>query len=705
MRYRFLLVILCTVGLVFPRISFSTPVHADGPSVVFNELMWMGSSVSSADEWIEVHNLTEQAVDLSGWTITKRSNGAEVPMLTIPTGKIISPLGYFVISNYANTSTSSVLSVVPDYVTTDVALSNSALQLRLYNAVQQLIDVADDGVGNPLAGAYESSKKLFASMERNPVSGDGMLTQNWHTASRGIGLKTGAIEFGTPGLQNSNGAPSAQAGPDQKGTVGQSLNFDGTDSADPEQQQLTYSWNFGDGVMSSEATPSHVYTAAGAYTVTLAVNDGIDTASDTAQVTIADAPAAPTPIVSQENPTVPEQNAAAKLSATTSCLGLHISELYPNPPGVDANEFIELVNDGDEDIVTGACSVFSSATRSFKIPTGTVIPRDAYLSLPKAQTHLTLNNGGTTVRLVDSDESELDRVTYNTAPEGMAWAKNGAVWAWSSQPTLGEKNVIVVPLKKVTTAKNTSTTTKTTNTKKVEAPAQAVTLHEIQELDSGDRVIVEGVVTVPRDVLGSTTAYIQSSEGGVNIVIPNGEATIQVGQAVQITGTVRLKSGRRYISVSTKGLRVMSSEPEPVATLLPTDDVGIEQADQLVHVKGVIALASGSTIQIDDGSGPVNAYIKSSTGIVRPKIKAGDTIDVIGVVGVSTSGVRVLPRTQNDIHVERVLGASTSTPTQVITPPAASKTQTLWYWSLVALGGVIASAKPMWRKIREKKKP
>ena len=706
--------LLLPASVVVPRVT------AEGSTVVINELMWMGSSASSADEWIELRNVTDQTVDLSNWTLTKKSSGVEVPMLTIPSGKNILPGGIVVISNYANTNANSALNVVPDVVTTDVALSNSALQIKLYDPTQKLIDVADDGAGNPLAGAFDSAKKVYASMERNLVPGDGTLVSSWHTASSGLGFKTGAIELGTPGTTNSNGVPTAHAGSDQSGTVGLELNFDGSDSVDPEGQPLTYGWNFGDGITGLEATPKHAYAAAGEFTVTLTVSDGLSAAADTVKVKISAAPAAlappippitttttpisPTPVATEEkNPPI----------ATASCFGLRLSELYPNPPGVDNDEFIEVVNSGDEEITTGVCAVFTTATRSYKIPAGIVVARGAFLLLPKSQTHLTLNNGGTTVRLVDSDGTELDRAVYATSPEGASWARVGETWSWTAQPTPNAANVAVAPTLTTTEKKSTtkSTTKKSTKsaaakkTKKVEAPAQAVTLKQVQELDSSDRVMIQGVVTVPRDALGSTLAYLQTNDGGVSISIPNGEKSIELGQTIEVTGTVRLKNGRRYVAVAAKSLKVVQSAPLPTPPSVPTDDVGADQADELVHVKGVVSLASGNRIEVDDGSGPVPIYIKSSTGIVRPKVKAGDTVDAVGIVGVSTSGIRILPRAQSDIHVERVLGAATVAPTQAITPPAASRGQTLWYWGFVVLGALVAGVRPMrkaWRKYRFK---
>ena len=59
--------------------------------------------------------------------------------------------------------------------------------------------------------------------------------------------------------------------------TGEDINFDASSSYDPDGTIVSYSWDFGDGTTSSDATVSHSYEEDGEYTVTLRVvdNDGL----------------------------------------------------------------------------------------------------------------------------------------------------------------------------------------------------------------------------------------------------------------------------------------------------------------------------------------------------------------------------------------------------------------------------------------------
>ena len=172
--------------------------------------MWMGSTQSPFDEWIELKNMTSDEVDLSGWPITRIENtGAETLMLVLPVGASIPANGFYLISNYSDSSDSSALNVAPNYIDTSVSLSNLLLQIKIYDEssnLANLIDIAGDG-GLPLTGAHGINKE---SMARKSNSNDGALISDWFSDSTHNSktywddkeYNSEGNNFGTPGGPN-----------------------------------------------------------------------------------------------------------------------------------------------------------------------------------------------------------------------------------------------------------------------------------------------------------------------------------------------------------------------------------------------------------------------------------------------------------------------------------------------------------------------
>lgn len=71
-----------------------------------------------------------------------------------------------------------------------------------------------------------------------------------------------------------NRAPTADAGGPYSGTAGSGIRFNGAASSDPDDDILTYLWDFGDGTTGDGPTPTHVYRAPGTFDVRLSVSDG-----------------------------------------------------------------------------------------------------------------------------------------------------------------------------------------------------------------------------------------------------------------------------------------------------------------------------------------------------------------------------------------------------------------------------------------------
>lgn len=71
-----------------------------------------------------------------------------------------------------------------------------------------------------------------------------------------------------------NQPPTADPNGPYLGAVNTDIVFDGTGSSDPDNNPLTFTWDFGDGNFGSGATPSHSYATPDIYEVCLIVNDG-----------------------------------------------------------------------------------------------------------------------------------------------------------------------------------------------------------------------------------------------------------------------------------------------------------------------------------------------------------------------------------------------------------------------------------------------
>jgi PKD repeat protein len=71
-----------------------------------------------------------------------------------------------------------------------------------------------------------------------------------------------------------NRSPQGHVTAPPTATAGAPVQFDATGSIDPDHDALSFSWDFGDQTSASGPSPTHVYQTAGAFTVTLTVDDG-----------------------------------------------------------------------------------------------------------------------------------------------------------------------------------------------------------------------------------------------------------------------------------------------------------------------------------------------------------------------------------------------------------------------------------------------
>jgi hypothetical protein len=176
--------------------AYPAAVKASAGPVVFSEINWAGSKSSTADEWLELINVSNAVIDLTNWSVW--NTVSEPKQLVVISAGTISPNGTFLIANngpdYQFSLGSSTLAAIPDVIDSSISLSNSALKLELRDSAGQVVDVAGDG-SKPSIGSIEP----IASMERllSPI-GAGDIATSWRTMTSRTHLDQDTNQQGTP---------------------------------------------------------------------------------------------------------------------------------------------------------------------------------------------------------------------------------------------------------------------------------------------------------------------------------------------------------------------------------------------------------------------------------------------------------------------------------------------------------------------------
>jgi hypothetical protein len=163
-------------------------------AVIINEIAWGGTASDAADQWIELFNITDQPINLSGWSLIALDGELAVTL----TG-VINAEDYFLLER---TDDNTVSDIPADVIYTG-AMDESGETLQLLDVAGNLIDTANLAGGPWPAGSLGPG---YYSMERvDPVLPD--IPTNWADNNGVIhnGLDAGGDPLnGTSRQPNSN---------------------------------------------------------------------------------------------------------------------------------------------------------------------------------------------------------------------------------------------------------------------------------------------------------------------------------------------------------------------------------------------------------------------------------------------------------------------------------------------------------------------
>ncbi len=751
----YILLIAIPVALLLPLgdITAATTDHA-----VISEIKLTGGTGKTTDEFVELYNPTDQTVDLTGWTLVKKTaSGNSYVLVNDFSGQSIAPYSYFLVSHPIG----YFGSVAADwhYDTSNSVSDN--------NTVMLIDDQGNtvDMVGFGSAGEYEGEAIS------NPGANKSAERKAFADSTAELMIDGGAHYFAGNSEDSSNNA----------------ADFIIRDPFEPQNSQSEAEYP---DVPSVNQTPP---------------------------------PNNNTPVSSQHTPQGYSDS-------------VYITELYPNPPGRDDGEFIELYNASSQPIDLSSWQLGDESSRRYTFPHGTTVNAYAYYAVAKDDSGISLNNSGDTAFLYQPDGTLLDKISYGTSHEAQSYSLVNGVWAWTDGVTPRAQNelyianeapeaVITLEDKEIkvemiiqfdasessdpdgddleyywefgdgatsseqklehtfTAAGEFTVTLTVTDEKGGEAEdsiiivvtdydySTALLITEVlpscspsdkecefielynpenREIDlTGWQLSDETINFVFENIVISADGYLAIGRGKSRITLNNSGDKIFLidpagtiingvtyGKASKDSSFSREGKGRRWfwteevtpgeenVIIGGDELQELQAEggtgeeiiEEQEVLEITISDITEEYLGRTLIVTGEVEKANSRGIYIMDNMGTVlRAYIQAKTDITQPKLEPGDMVTITGVLDKTSAGFRLLPRNAEDIVIHpkkgndtnegTVLGASTAQAPEadVITFPENNAKQQTSKYIIGAVSVILAiiiglMARYMWHR-------
>ena len=694
----------------------------EAPILLIGEVAWAGSSLSSADEWIELWNLSDTPIALSGY----RLEGASPSPLVFDDTHIIAPKSVFLIANYDTSDEKSTVATTTHLVTTSVSLSNSALDLQLFDASDILVD--ELAAGAPPAGSSTPKATMIRSA----------LDMAWLSATTTNFMKDDITDLGTPGFCDGC-EPLAPSEPPEltlpsleERTTDDESTFTTSTEEIPEIPQVETTTSTVEELPSKETTT----------TEELIETEAPKPVATPEQTTI------PEPVTTPEPTSIPTPAAPEAAVSIPPAPGVRLQAVFPAPD--NAYEWIDLAwtnetrdlsrldgwriqNDRDSVIFR-----FSTSTRINLVESSNLLRVTFKSSV--------LLNAGDTISIYDASGALREQMTYPTTQKGTTWILDGE-WKNDSEkiepitePIISVEPPVITrvetaeaiitptpiittiasiePAAAVTSTKTTAikstapktTTTKTTTAKKTTPATKTPTLtktelaniiypstiEQILMQPQSLRVRVQGVVGTVPGILLKRQFILQAPDGrGLLVKVPTGQKTPPFGATVELTGSITDDDDGILLTMKTQDTWTILST-DPISIPSRVIDVLAEEAEDAwskMSVTGTIISISAGKAEVDVDGIHLTVLVKAATRYRVQRLKKGDLIYVTGVLSFTKDGPTLYPVTNEDITI---LKSTEQTSTQ-------SQKASLPDWVPFGAAGVTVAAYESLKRWRKRK--
>ena len=430
-----------------------------------------------------------------------------------------------------------------------------------------------------------------------------------------------------------NRTPTANPGGPYAGEANVAVVVDGTASNDPDGDALAYSWDFGDSSSkSTDPKPSHIYSQAGTYTISLTVGDGrggSQTATTTAAVTAVVDRAPPVVSLSGPKQALPGTQLMMVADATDNVgvVSVILDVNGADPVEVSAPPFQRLVTVPD----------FAAPGATLKIG---ATARDAAGNTGTAAADVTI-------------VAEPDTVKPTVAVKVPGQAAPGAVLtiAATASDNVGVASV-VLSANGTTFASLKATPYEATYVIPLDAPVGASLTFSAQAIDGADN----------RSTSSATVLIVQVADTTPPSIELTAPLTAQAGTAVPISATAIDIGGVESVRFFLDGTPIATVFDAPYTTVLAVPPGLIAGTRLRVEARafdfsGLQTLASKDIDIVATGEGVVTGKVLDD-GSGLP-LEGAD----VALVGKDARGVPYTQTTVSDSHGRYVIHATEGTGT------------------------------------------
>ena len=300
------------------------------------------------------------------------------------------------------------------------------------------------------------------------------------------------------------------------------------------------------------------------------------------------------------------------------------------------DEFVELKNLATSSQNISSWKIKNSSEKEYEIPENTIIQASTTLKFFRSVTHLSFDKNGDVILLVSSNDKELDRVI------------------------LKNEKVNKVETKTVKTA---------------------------SVVNANNWRRIKGLVTVLPGVFGSQYFYIFDGEKGYQVYQYKKDfPSLNIGDQISVAGVESVVSGVNRIKINNKNsIDILATDQEVEPANLTLEELNADSAGALVKVSGDVTSVKSNYLYIDDGNGEAIIYFRPASKIDNQNFKLGDKLEVVGILEQAKNGLRVSPRSNEDI---KVVGYSQEVLSQQSQADQASQNEVRDKYLTATAGGV-----------------